>query len=43
MAKQKVKTSKQVHYLFSSASPLTEGQKEKLAKEIRTGQVKVKK
>jgi hypothetical protein len=43
MSKQKTKTAKQVRYLFSSASPLTEGQKEKLAKEIRTGQVKVKK
>ena len=38
----KTKSGKQVRYLFSKGSPLTQGQKDKMASEIRTGAVKVK-
>lgn len=39
----KTKTQKQVRYLLSDASPLTEAQKEKLKAELHSGQVKITK
>lgn len=37
----KTKTQKQVRYLLSDGSPLTEKQKDKLKKELHTGEVKI--
>jgi hypothetical protein len=37
----KTKSLKQLRYLESKASPLTEKQKKKMEKEIRTGKVKI--
>lgn len=42
MAK-KTKSKKQVGYLLSKGSPLSEKQKDKLKEELHTGKVKVKK
>ena len=39
----KTKSLKQVRYLLSSVSPLTEKQQDKLRRELRTGKVRVKK
>lgn len=39
----KSKSKKQVGYLLSSGSPLTDAQKSKLKKELHSGTVKVKK
>lgn len=38
----KEKTKKQVAYLLSKVSPLAEKQKEKLKKELHSGEVRVK-
>lgn len=43
MVGTKTKSAKQVRFLFSSGSPLAKKQKNTLAKEIRTGEVTVKK
>lgn len=40
---KKTKTKKQVGYLLSKGSPLTESQKGKLKRELHTGKVKVTK
>ena len=41
--KGKTKSKKQVGYLLSKSSPLSEKQKEKLKGELHSGKVKVKK
>ena len=37
----KTKTKRQVRFLFSSGSPLTGGQKDKLERELHSGAVKI--
>ena len=39
---QKTKSKRQVRFLFSSGSPLTGGQKDKLESELHSGAVKIK-
>ncbi len=43
MSTNKRKSMRQVRFLFSKGSPLTEPQRTKLKKEIETGKVKVTK